>query len=145
MNIGEVARRSGVSAKMIRHYESIGLLPAPERSEAGYRRYEERIIRELTFIRHARDLGFPLRQIEQLLSLWRNETRSSGEVKALALQQITELEQKINQLQQMRESLIEVVALCHGDASSDCPILQKLAMEPADKPQKTCCHGGDEK
>ena len=93
MNIGEVARRSGVSAKMIRHYESIGLLPATERSEAGYRRYEERIIRELTFIRHARDLGFPLRQIEQLLSLWRNETRSSGEVKALALQQITELEQ----------------------------------------------------
>ena len=92
MNIGEVARRSVVSAKMIRHYESIGLLPAPERSEAGYRRYEERIIRELAFIRHARDLGFPLRQIEQLLSLWRNETRSSGEVKALALQQIIELE-----------------------------------------------------
>lgn len=145
MNIGEVARRSGVSAKMIRHYESIGLLPAPERSEAGYRRYEERIIRELTFIRHARDLGFSLRQIEQLLSLWRNETRSSGEVKALALQQITELEQKISQLQQMRESLLEVVALCHGDASSDCPILQKLAMEPDDKPQKTCCHGGVEK
>ena len=145
MNIGEVARRSGVSAKMIRHYESIGLLPAPERSEAGYRRYEEQIIRELTFIRHARDLGFPLRQIEQLLSLWRDETRSSGEVKALALQQITELEQKISQLQQMRESLMEVVALCHGDASSDCPILQKLAMEPDDKAQKTCCHGGDEK
>ena len=125
MNIGEVARRSGVSAKMIRHYESIGLLPAPERSEAGYRRYEERIIRELTFIRHARDLGFPLRQIEQLLSLWRNETRSSGEVKALALQQITELEQKISQLQQMRESLMEVVALCHGDASSYCLILRQ--------------------
>ncbi len=145
MNIGEVAKRSGVSAKMIRHYESLGLLPAAHRTEAGYRCYGESAVRELTFIRHARELGFPLRQIEQLLLLWRNESRRSAEVRALALQQVAELEQKISQLQQMRDSLLEVVDLCHGDGSADCPILQKLATESDDKRGKTCCHGEDEK
>ena len=145
MNIGEVAKRSGVSAKMIRHYESLGLLPAAHRTEAGYRVYGESAVRELTFIRHARELGFPLRQIEQLLLLWRNESRRSAEVRALALQQVAELEQKIGQLQQMRDSLLEVVDLCHGDGSAECPILHKLATESDDKRGKTCCHGEDEK
>ena len=109
MNIGELAKRTGVSAKMIRHYEALGLLPEPVRSEAGYRKYGEERIRELVFIRQSRELGFSLKQIELLLGLWRDPTRASGDVKRLAQEQMQELEQKILHLQAMRQSLAELV------------------------------------
>ena len=141
MNIGELAKRTGVSAKMIRHYEALGLLPEPVRSEAGYRKYGEERIRELVFIRQSRELGFSLKQIELLLGLWRDPTRASGDVKRLAQEQMQELEQKILHLQAMRQSLAELVHQCQGNEQPDCPILRQLAMEEDDKAEKNCCHG----
>ena len=127
MNIGAAARASGVSAKMIRHYESVGLLPQARRSDAGYRQYGERDIHTLRFIRRARDLGFPIRDIAALLDLWHNQQRPSREVKALALTHIQQLQQKIDALQAMRQTLGQLVQCCHGDDRPDCPILQDLA------------------
>ncbi|MGL4205354.1 MAG: Cu(I)-responsive transcriptional regulator [Aeromonadaceae bacterium] len=142
MNIGELAKRSGVSAKMIRHYESLGLLPQPRRSDSGYRQYGEEGIRELLFIRQARELGFALKQIEQLLQLWRDPARASSDVKRLAQEQMRELGQKIEQLQRMQQSLAALVSECQGDLTPECPILRELAREEDDKIIKTCCHGG---
>ncbi|MFV3076405.1 Cu(I)-responsive transcriptional regulator [Niveispirillum fermenti] len=127
MNIGEAARTSGVSAKMIRHYEAIGLIPSVARTAGGYRIYDTADIHALRFIRHARDLGFPLADLDGLLRLWRDRSRSSGEVKKLALAHIDTLDRKIAELQAMRATLRQLADRCHGDDRPDCPILEGLA------------------
>lgn len=126
-NIGEAARESGVSAKMIRHYESLGLLKEARRTYAGYRIYDEKDIHTLRFVRRARDLGFSIRNIEQLLGLWQNRRRSSADVKRIAHLHMRELDQKIAELQAMRATLEQLVHACHGDHRPDCPILEDLA------------------
>lgn len=126
MNIGQAAKRSGISAKMIRYYEEIGLLPAPKRSESGYRHYTDADIRTLSFIQHARELGFSSEQMKELLGLWLNEVRQSSEVKALAQKHIDMLEQKIRDMQVMVTMLKQSVARCAGDERSDCEILKDI-------------------
>jgi MerR family copper efflux transcriptional regulator len=127
MNIGEAASASGVSAKMIRHYESIGLIPAATRTEAGYRLYGAREVHTLQFVRHARALGFSLAQIGELVGLWQDRARPSRQVKALAEAHIRELEQKAQELLAMKATLEQLVHCCHGDDRPDCPILDTLA------------------
>lgn len=127
MNIGAAAQAAGVSAKMIRHYEAVGLLPSAARSASGYRLYSDTDVQVLAFIRHARDLGFSLPQISELLGLWRNRRRASRTVKALALNHVRELEQKIESLRAMQASLQHLADHCHGDDRPDCPILEGLA------------------
>jgi Cu(I)-responsive transcriptional regulator len=127
MNIGQAAKASGVSAKMIRHYEQVGLFPGPKRTEAGYRQYGENEVHTLRFIRHARDLGFSIEQIGELLALWHNRRRSSRQVKALAQAQIDKLETKLREIEVMKATLEHLVHCCHGDDRPDCPILERLA------------------
>lgn len=126
-NIGEAARLSGVSAKMIRHYESIGLLPQAARTFAGYRIYSETDLHRLRFIKRARSLGFPIKQIETLLELWDDRDRSSAEVKRMALAHAEELGRKIEDMQAMQRTLEQLARRCHGDGRPDCPILDDLA------------------
>jgi Cu(I)-responsive transcriptional regulator len=127
LNIGEAAESSGVSAKMIRHYEEIGLVPKPGRTQAGYRVYREADVHRLRFVRRARDLGFSMKEIETLLGLWNNRRRASSEVKRLATQHIADLDRRIAELQAMRRTLAELSRHCHGDHRPDCPILDDLA------------------
>jgi len=127
MNIGMAAKASGVSAKMIRHYEQVGLLPEPNRTEAGYRQFSEAEVHTLQFIRRARDLGFSIAQIGELVGLWQNRKRPSRQVKALAQAHIQELEQKAQELLAMKATLEHLVHCCHGDDRPDCPILENLA------------------
>ncbi|MDD2878147.1 MAG: Cu(I)-responsive transcriptional regulator [Acidiphilium sp.] len=127
ITISEAASRSGVSAKMIRHYESIGLIDPPTRGENNYRFYDPRLIHELGFIHRARDLGFSIADIRLLLSLWRDRNRPSAEVKAIAIAHIAELDEKIAALQAMSAQLRHLSACCHGDDRPDCPILDRLA------------------
>ena len=127
MNIGDAAKVSGVSAKMIRHYESAGLFPQPARTEAGYRQYTDKEVHTLRFIRQSRALGFSIEQIRDLLGLWHNRKRSSRQVKALAQAHIEELEAKLQELQSMKTTLEHLVHCCHGDDRPDCPILEELA------------------
>lgn len=127
MNIGQAARASGVSAKMIRHYESVGLFQEPSRTESGYRQYGDKDVHVLRFIRQARDLGFSLEQIAELLALWHDRGRPSRQVKALAAAHIEELEQKLQELQAMKATLEHLVHCCRGDDRPDCPILETLA------------------
>jgi MerR family copper efflux transcriptional regulator len=129
MNIGEAARASGVSAKMIRHYEAAGLLPPAQRSEAGYRQFGAQDVHALRFIRHARDLGFGSDGIAALLSLWHDRSRPSRQVKALAQAHIEQLDAKLAELQAMKVTLEQLVHGCQGDDRPDCPILQSLAGE----------------
>jgi Cu(I)-responsive transcriptional regulator len=126
-NIGEAARASGVTAKMVRHYESIGLLPPARRTEAGYRLYGTEDVRMLQFIHRGRALGFSLDQIADLLALWRDKDRASADVRRLALAHIAELDRKIAELEAMKRTLATLASSCHGDARSDCPILDDLA------------------
>jgi Cu(I)-responsive transcriptional regulator len=126
-NIGEAARASGVTAKMVRHYESIGLLPPARRTEAGYRQYGMDDVRILQFIHRGRALGFSLDQIAGLLALWRDKQRASADVRRLALEHIDELDRKIAELEAMKRTLAALASSCHGDARSDCPILDDLA------------------
>ena len=125
MNIGEAASRSGVSAKMIRHYESIGLVNATRRPN-GYRSYGPQDVAVLRFIRHARDLAFPLEDIRQLLALWRDRTRASADVKQMALDHVSALEAKAQSLQAVADSLRHLAQHCAGDDRPDCPILAEL-------------------
>jgi len=129
MNIGQASSASGVSAKMIRHYESIGLIPAPRRGYNGYRSYAENEVHTLRFIRAARKLGFSMAQIGELLGLWRNQRRSSSKVKELAQAHIAELEQKIREMSAMKATLEHLVHCCHGDDRPDCPIIDELAAQ----------------
>jgi len=125
MNIGEAAAKSGVSAKMIRHYEAIGLIAA-ERRANGYRSYDQQDVAVLRFIRHARDLAFPLEDIRKLLGLWRDRSRASGEVKKMALAHVEALESKAAALNAMASSLKHLANHCAGDERPDCPILSEL-------------------
>jgi MerR family transcriptional regulator, copper efflux regulator len=127
LNIGEAADRSGVSAKMIRHYESRGLLRPARRTDAGYRIYDENDLHNLRFIRRARDLGFSIRSVQRLLALWHNRRRASSDVRRIAQQHIGELDRKIADLQGMRRTLEYLVRHCHGDRRPYCPILDDLA------------------
>jgi Cu(I)-responsive transcriptional regulator len=126
VNIGDAAAGSGVSAKMIRHYETLGLVSAG-RSGNGYRVYAPRDVAVLRFIRHARDLGFPLEDVRRLLGLWHDRDRASAEVKRLALAHVAALESKAASLRAMADSLRHLAAHCHGDSRPDCPILDDLA------------------
>ena len=126
MNIGQAAKALFVSAKMIRYYEQTGLIPAADRTDSGYRDYSDTDVHMLRFIRRARDLGFSVAEIGDLLNLWRDETRQSAEVKRLAQGHIDALEKKIVVLQDMAHSLTMLVNACHGDHRPHCPILQRL-------------------
>lgn len=126
MKIGQVARASGVSQRMIRHYEKIGLVAPAARRDSGYRDYDERDVHSLRFIARARDLGFSIDEIGKLLALWHDRSRASADVKALALARAVELKRKERQLREMRRSLENLAASCHGDSRPDCPILGGL-------------------
>ena len=126
MNIGQAAESSGVTAKMIRYYESIGLLPAARRSGSGYREYGEQDIHRLRFVRRSRDFGFSMAQIEALLALWQGQ-RPSHDVKEIALAHVAELDQKIEHLAELRNSLKHLADGCHGDHLPECPILESLS------------------
>lgn len=124
--IGQAAQESGISRKMIRYYEQINLLPPARRSESGYRYYDEAAIRRLQFIRRARDMGFSLERIRQLLSFWQDKQRHSADVKALAQQYIAELDHSIQQMQDMRNELQDWIVHCHGDDRPECAIIDRL-------------------
>ena len=126
MQIGQAADASGVTAKMIRHYESIGLIAAGGRRTNNYRDYDVREVYELRFIRSARDLGFSLEEIRALLGLWRDRSRMSADVRALAARHLDDIERKIAELQNLAGTLRHLVKTCHGDERPDCPILQNL-------------------
>ena len=129
MNIGEAAKASGVSAKMIRHYEAVGLMPAAARTDSGYRRYGDADVHTLRFIRRARDLGFSIAEISALVGLWRNRERPSRQVRSLALAHVEALDRKARDLLAMKASLEHLVHCCRGDERPDCPILDSLAAE----------------
>ena len=127
MNIGEAATRSGVSAKMIRYYESIGLITAPARTAAQYRVYADDDVHTLRFVRRSRDLGFSLEETRELLALWRDKSRASADVKNLAMAHVRELEEKAAELKAMADTLRHLATHCHGDHRPDCPILADFA------------------
>ena len=127
MNIGEAAHASGVSAKMIRHYEEVGLMPHVARTEAGYRQYSARDVHTLRFIRRARDLGFSMAEIAELLKLWQNKRRASADVKRIALAHADDLHRRIEEMTAMKRTLERLAQCCHGDHRPDCPILDELA------------------
>lgn len=130
MNIGEAARASGVSAKMIRYYEETGLIPAAARTDSGYRAYTPADVHRLQFVRRARDLGFAVTEIAELLGLWGDRTRQSADVKRVARAHIVELRQRIAHLQQMADTLQDLIDCCAGDRRPDCPILADLEKGP---------------
>src|ERR1700733_11092896 len=123
MNIGEAAKASGVTAKMIRYYESVDLIPPAERTASGYRTYSDRDVDTLRFIRRARDFGVTMDRVKLLVGLWRDKDRPSREVKAIAVRQVAELEAKIAELVAMKDALAELASACRGDHRPDCPIL----------------------
>ena len=127
--IGVAAKRAGVSARMVRHYESLGLLPEVARTDSGYRQYTEADVHTLRFIRRSRDLGFSMEEIATLLSLWKDKERASAQVKKVAQAHIASLEERIAAMQAIQRSLESLVHCCHGDDRPDCPILEDLASE----------------
>jgi MerR family gold-responsive transcriptional activator of gol and ges genes len=138
MNIGEAARASGVSAKMIRYYEQTGLIPPADRTASGYRDYSGTDVHMLRFIRRARDLGFSVAEIDELLGLWRDRSRQSADVKRIALAHIEDLRRKIGEMEQMADTLQTLASCCSGDNRPDCPILADLesANDDADQEPK---------
>jgi MerR family transcriptional regulator, copper efflux regulator len=129
MNIGQASTATGVSQRMIRHYEKIGLVPPPPRLDSGYRDYDQADVHRLRFIANARDLGFPIEEIRELLSLWGDAGRASAEVKAMALTRAEELHTKAMALEAMRAALLDLAERCHGDARPDCPIIERLQQD----------------
>jgi MerR family transcriptional regulator, copper efflux regulator len=127
VNIGEAARLSGVSAKMVRHYESLGLLPRVARTDSGYRQYSEADVHTLRFIKRARDLGFSMEEIGELVGLWQNRRRASASVRRIAQKHAEDLGERIAQMQAMQRTLHHLVHCCHGDERPECPILDELA------------------
>jgi Cu(I)-responsive transcriptional regulator len=136
MNIGEASKASGVSTKMIRYYESIGLIKAPLRTDAGYRVYSDNEIHALRFISQARDLGFSVDQMSNLLALWRDRSRASADVKEIALEHIRVLDEKAKALKAMSDTLRHLANNCHGDGRPDCPIIEGFAAAAAPQPKK---------
>jgi Cu(I)-responsive transcriptional regulator len=130
MNIGQASKASGVSSKMIRYYEQIGLITPAHRSQAQYRTYGENDVHTLRFIRRARDLGFTVEQMKALLALWRDQSRASADVKAIALEHIAELDRKAAAIAAMTATLRKLASCCHGDQRPDCPILEGFADIP---------------
>ena len=126
MNIGQAAKQSGISAKMIRYYESIGLIGPAVRTDSGYRVYTEQDLHTLRFVRRARDLGFSVEQMNELLALWKDRSRASADVKRIALEHVQELERKAEALREMADTLKHLAHHCHGDDRPDCPILENL-------------------
>lgn len=135
MNIGEAAEAAGVSAKMIRHYEQIGLVPAAARTDSGYRQYTGRDVSVLRFIRQSRRLGFSIEQIADLLGLWSDSHRASRSVKAVAQQHVADLELKMREIAAMKQALERLVASCHGDDQPHCAILAELAAQSPTAPE----------
>lgn len=133
-NIGEAAVLSGVSAKMLRHYEALGLLPKVARTYSGYRQYGPNEVHTLRFIRRARDLGFGIAEIKLLLGLWQNRRRASVDVKRIALEHVADLDHRIAQMQAMKRTLAELAHSCHGDDRAECPILDDLAADEVPAP-----------
>ncbi|MBS1183847.1 MAG: putative transcriptional regulator, MerR family [Proteobacteria bacterium] len=133
MNIGQAAKASGVSAKMIRYYEQTGLIPKADRRQSGYRDYSDTDVHMLRFIRRSRDLGFSVAEIQELLGLWRDESRESAEVKRLAQSHIDDLKKRIAALEDMTNTLTKLVGACHGDHRPHCPILEGLESDGADE------------
>ncbi len=127
VNIGRAAALSGVSAKMVRHYESLGLLPRVDRTDSGYRQYSQAEVHTLQFIKRSRELGFSMDEIAELVGLWQNRRRTSGSVKRIAQKHATELAQRIEAMQAMQRTLQHLIHCCHGDDRPDCPILDDLA------------------
>ncbi|OAE54485.1 Cu(I)-responsive transcriptional regulator [Achromobacter mucicolens] len=126
MNIGQAAKQSGISAKMIRYYESIGLIGPAVRTDSGYRVYSDQDLHTLRFVRRARDLGFSVEQMNELLALWKDRSRASADVKRIALEHVDELERKAESLRDMAATLKHLAQHCHGDERPDCPILENL-------------------
>ena len=126
-NIGQAAAQSGVSAKMIRHYEALGLMPTVHRTDAGYRQYGDKEVHTLRFIRRARALGFSMAEIAELLKLWQNKRRASADVKRIAQAHVADLERRIAEMEAMRKTLAQLAQCCQGNSRPDCPILTELA------------------
>lgn len=137
MNIGQVSAASGISQRMIRHYEKIGLIPAPPRRNRTFRDFSESDLHRLRFIANARDLGFPIEKIRELLGLWGDLNRASGEVRALAVARAEEMGRKADALQAMRRTLLNLAEQCHGDSRPDCPILDELSKGETQNPLPT--------
>ena len=132
-NIGQAAARSGVSAKMVRHYESLGLLPRIVRTDAGYRQYTDSEVHMLRFIRRSRDLGFSMPEIAELLKLWHDRRRASADVKRIALAHVADLERRMEDMATMKRTLEQLARSCRGDHRPDCPILDDLAAAPGER------------
>lgn len=145
MNIGEAARASGVTAKMIRHYESLDLIRPAARTASGYRVYDEREVHTLRFIRRARDLGFSMKEIAALLALWQDHRRASSAVRQVAKRHLEALSRKIAELQSMQRTLQQLIEGCHGDHRPDCPILDDLAHETPNGERRTSKESGSAK
>lgn len=126
MNISEAAKLSDVNSKMIRRYEELGIIPKAKRNASGYRQYSENDVHILKFVKRARELGFSMKDIKQLVGLWKNKTRTSSQVKSIALKHIEELEKKLSETQGMLKTLKHLARHCHGDQRPDCPILDEL-------------------
>ena len=127
VNIGEAAKLSGVSAKMVRHYEGLGLLPKVVRTDSGYRQYSEAEVHTLRFIKRSRDLGFSMEEIAELVGLWQNRRRASANVRRIAQKHADDLARKIAAMEEMRKTLAHLIHCCHGDERPECPILEDLA------------------
>lgn len=129
-NIGEAARQSDVSAKMVRHYESLGLLPSVHRTDSGYRQYGDKEVHTLRFIKRSRDLGFSMAEIADLLKLWQNRRRPSADVRRIAIKHVDDLNQRMAEMEAMKHTLEHLIHGCQGNQRPDCPILDELGNRP---------------